>query len=79
MYLKFISTEYTSDALFLMAYHLFRSRQFRQVLRRPDDKLQQALNKLVKEDEYSEMCKSIVFLVYSPPIVLNLETGENTM
>ena len=77
MYLKFIDTEHTSDALFLMAYHLFRSRPFREVLRKPDDKLQEALNKLVKEDIYSEMVKAIVFLIYSPPVQLCLDEVGN--
>jgi hypothetical protein len=49
MYMKFLSTEFTIDALFLLAYHLLRSQQFREVLRKPDDKLQAYLRTLSKE------------------------------
>jgi hypothetical protein len=33
----------------LLAYHLLRSQQFREVLRKPDDKLQAYLRTLSKE------------------------------
>ena len=43
MYLKFLSSPYTADALFLLAYHLFRSKQFRQMLKNPEQKIHIAL------------------------------------
>lgn len=46
MYLKFIATEFTEDALFLLFYHLMRSLKFRELLRSPQDKLQLQLLKL---------------------------------
>lgn len=51
MYLKFIATEFLTDALFLLAYHLLRSNQFREQLRKPDNKLILQLKMLSNEDE----------------------------
>lgn len=67
MYLKFIATEFTEDALFLLFYHLMRSLKFRELLRSPQDKIQQQLVKLADQEKYKEICRTIIFLIYSPP------------
>ena len=67
MYLKFIATEFTEDALFLLFYHLMRSLKFRELLRSPQDKIQQQLLKLADQEKYKEICRTIIFLIYSPP------------
>ena len=38
-----------------------------ELLRSPQDKIQQQLLKLADQEKYKEICRTIIFLIYSPP------------
>ena len=75
MYHVFLASEYTPDALFLLAYHLLRSYKLRKLLLK-EKKLLEFVKKISNEDEYLELCRAIALIAHNPPLPLKLEVFE---